>query len=38
MPAQKAGNVSRAGSSANLMMAAQTMLPAMPSAIAIAPP
>jgi hypothetical protein len=37
MARQKAGNVSRAGSTANFMMAAQTTAPAVPSANAIAP-
>ena len=38
MATQKAGNVSRAGSTANLMIAAQRTLPTVPSANAMAPP
>ena len=38
MATQKAGNVARAGSSANLMIAAQRTLPTVPSANAMAAP
>jgi hypothetical protein len=38
MAAQKAGNVSSPGRTANLMIAAKRMLPAEPSVKAMAPP